>query len=179
MVFKNVVFVLGNLLQNGSNFCLMILFVSKFVASECCCECQLFQEKGFLLPPLTDYNDFHDTGDNLTLKIIRWIVLMIPIINYYWWNMYNDYNMILLNNNDNNDYFYDFDKNDCNVILRKETITMNNKFMAKLIKKHFMRRVPPTPWNFPSRIIFLGSFFLGSFFLESFVISLLRIKISI
>ena len=68
--------------------------------------------------------------------------------------MYNDYNMILLNNNDNNDYFYDFDKNDCNVILRKEvTITLNNKFMAKLIKKHFMR----------GSLQLLGTFFLGSF----------------
>ena len=67
---------------------------------------------------------------------------------------YNDYNINDNNDDDNND-FYDFDNNDCNVILRKEvTITLNNKFMAKLIKKHFMRRVPPTPWNFPPRIIF-------------------------
>ena len=78
------------------------------------------------------------------------------------------------NNDDNNNDFDDDDKNDCNVILRKETITMNNKFMAKLIKKHFMRRALPTPWNFLPRILFLGSFFL-----ESFIISLLRLMISI
>ena len=66
---------------------------------------------------------------------------------------YNDYN-INDNNDDNNDYFDDADNNNCNVILRKEvTITLNNKFMAKLIKKHFMR----------GSLQLLGTFFLGSF----------------
>ena len=47
----------------------MVLFVSKFVGSKCCCDCHLFQEMDFLLLPLLpcgtdDYNGYDNDDYN-------------------------------------------------------------------------------------------------------------------